>query len=74
MVLVTINGEEKLLNWGATVRSALDAGGLREFNTILPQLSVLKPYGPGKAAVEFNHSDSTILNLILMGGETISWK
>jgi hypothetical protein len=41
--------------------------------SVLPQLSILKPYGDRTAAVEFNRSDSSIFNLIVMGGEKISW-
>jgi hypothetical protein len=74
MVQVTVNGTEMLLNWGATLRSAIGADGERQPNTLLPQLSVFKPYGGRPVLVEFDHRDPAILNLILMGGETISWK
>jgi hypothetical protein len=74
MVPVTVNGEEKLLNWGATVGAALRASGVQKLDALLPQLSVLKPYGERPTAVEFNPADSAILSLILMGGEIISWK
>jgi hypothetical protein len=73
MVAVTVNGEEKLLNWGATVGAAIRAAGIQQLDSVLPQLSILKPYGDRTAAVEFNHSDSSIFNLIVMGGEKISW-
>ena len=74
MVLVTVNGAEMLLNWGATLGTAIGAAGERQPNTLLPQLFVFKPYGDRMAAVEFDHTNSAILNLILMGGEAISWK
>jgi len=74
MVLVTLNGREKLLNWGATVNVALNSGGVRQPSSVLPQLSISKPYGDGMAPLQFDHSDSAVLNLILMGGESISWK
>jgi len=74
MVLVTVNGAETRLNWGATLGTAIRTAGERQPNTLLPQLSVFKPYGDRMAPVEFDHRDPAILNLILMGGETISWK
>jgi hypothetical protein len=74
MVSVTVNGTEMLLNWGATVSSAIRAAGELQPNTLLPRLSIFKPYRGATAAVEFDHTDSAILNLILTGGETVSWK
>jgi hypothetical protein len=74
MVLVTVNNQEKLLNWGATIGVAISSAGVRQPASVLPQLSVSKLYGERSAPLQFNHSDSAILSLILMGGETISWK
>jgi hypothetical protein len=74
MVLVTVNGVETSLNWGATLGTAIGGAGERQPITLLPQLSVSKPYGGGMAPVEFDRRDPAILSLILMGGETISWK
>ena len=74
MVLVTINGAQMYFNWGATVGSAIRAAGEQQPSTVLPRLSISKPYGERLFAIEFNRTDSKILNLILMGGETISWK
>jgi hypothetical protein len=74
MVMVTVNGDEKYLSWGSTVGAALRAAGVQQLNAVLPRLSVSKPYGERPTPVEFSRTDSAILNLILMGGEIISWK
>lgn len=74
MMMVTVNGAETLLPWGATVGTAISTGGRVRPIDVLPQLQVFRPYRGRPTRVEFNPSDSAILNLILMGGETISWK
>jgi hypothetical protein len=74
MVVVTVNGAETTLNWSATINAAIRAGGEQQPNAILPRLSILKPYGDRLAPVEFDHSSPSILNMILMGGESVSWK
>jgi hypothetical protein len=74
MVLVIVNGSETLLSWGATVATAIRATGQPQPNTVLAHSSILKPYRDGLAAIDFDQQDSAILNLVLMGGETISWK
>jgi hypothetical protein len=35
---------------------------------------VLKPYGGKLAEVEFDRASSAILDMTLLGGESISWK
>jgi hypothetical protein len=74
MVVVTLNGAETTLNWGASVNAAIRAAGERQPNAILPRLSIQKPYGDRLAPVEFDPASPAILNMILMGGESISWK
>ena len=74
MIVITVNGVETLVNWHANVESAIRAAGERQPDSVLPQLSVSRPYGTRTAPVEFDRSNPAILNLILMGGETISWK
>jgi len=64
----------KPLNWGATVASAIRAAGEREPNAVLPQLVLFRPYRDRVARVDFDRMNPAILNLILMGGETVSWK
>ena len=73
MVVVTVNGTETTLNWGATVGAAIRAGKEQQPNAILPRLSILRPYADRTAQVEFDPSSPAILNMILMGGESISW-
>jgi hypothetical protein len=53
---------------------AIRAGGERDPNAILPALSVKKPYRDRLAPVEFSPTDRAILNMALMGGESIAWK
>ncbi len=74
MITVTVNGAETLLQWGARVGMAIDARGRFRSIDVLPQLQVFRPYRGRLARVEFDPSDSAILDLILMGGETISWR
>jgi len=74
-LLVTVNGAETRLVIGSSVRNAIMAGGgpLRG-QEVLPQLSVLKPYAGKLVPVEFDRSRQEILDLVLLGGESISWK
>jgi hypothetical protein len=74
MVSATVNGKEIFLHWGANVRNAIEAGGEYQANTVLPQLRVLKSFRGRSTPLEFDRTDPAVLNLILMGGEEISWK
>ena len=74
MILVKVNDADQLFMWGATVGTAIREAGGPYGSAILRDLSVLKPYGIGSAPIEFNRTDPAILSLMLMGGETISWK
>ncbi len=74
MVVVTLNGTETTLNWGATVSAAIRAGGEQQPNVILPRLLIQKPYGNRIAPLEFDPASTVILNMILMGGEYLSWR
>lgn len=74
MVAVTVNGAETLVSWGETVGGAIRAAGEPSPGRILPQLSISKPYSSSLAKLQFNPLDAAILNLKLMGGESISWK
>jgi len=72
---VTVNGQEIRLDNGKTVRAAITAGGgPRRAEEVLPSLSVLKPYGGKLVPVEFDRSQPTIIDLALLGGESITWK
>lgn len=74
MVVVKVNGAETTLPWGANLGAAIRAGKEQQPNTVLSRLSILKPYADRTAPVEFDPSNLAILNMILMGGENISWK
>jgi hypothetical protein len=74
MVVVHVNGVETVLNWGATVAAAIRSAGERNPNSILPALAIQKPYRERLAPVEFSPANRAILNMVLMGGESISWK
>jgi hypothetical protein len=74
MVPVKVNGEDKLIQWGATVGTAIATGGQQRPADVLAQLHVWRLYRDRLLPVEFKPPDSTILDLVLMGGESISWK
>ena len=70
---VTVNGKEALVAWGATVATAIRAAGESQPSAILPRLSVQKPYRGRAVAVKFDPASRAILDMILGGGEIISW-
>ena len=49
------------------------AGGQQE-KIVLPTLAVYKPYHGKRVRIEFDHDNAAIFNLIVSGGEVISWK
>jgi hypothetical protein len=74
-MMVTVNGAEVRLMVGSRVRNAIvDGGGPRQAQEVLPQLAVYKPFQGKLAPVEFDRSRQDILNLALLGGESIAWK
>ncbi|HUI55688.1 MAG TPA: hypothetical protein VLY04_11995 [Bryobacteraceae bacterium] len=74
-LLVTVNGAETRLVIGSSVRNAIMAGGgPPRGQEVLPQLTVFKPYAGKLVPVEFDRSRQEILDLVLLGGESISWK
>ena len=71
---VTVNGAEVRVPVNGTVRSAIAQGrGPRNPEEVLPQLAVWKPFAGQLRPVEFDRSKPDILNLTLLGGESISW-
>jgi hypothetical protein len=69
---VWVNGTEvKVL--GGTIRSAIEAAGEKDAVRVLPRLTVQRPYGGDLALVEFDRSSTGILDVVLIGGEKISW-
>jgi pimeloyl-ACP methyl ester carboxylesterase len=73
MLAVNVNGQDAMVNWGANVAEAIRNAGVREPESVLPHLSVGKLHNGRLAEVEFDRASPAILNLILTGGETISW-
>ncbi len=73
MLPVNVNGGEAMVNWGANVAEAIRSAGVREPESVLSHLSVRKLHNGRLAEVEFDRASPAILNLILTGGETISW-
>ena len=71
---VTVNGAETIVRLGATVGEAIRESGERRPNSILPQLAVYKSYNGRPTPVEFDPASPAIFNLILTGGEVISWR
>ena len=74
MVSVTVNRKETFLHWGANVRNAIEAGGENQASVVLPQVRIMKSFRGRSTPLEFDRTDPAVLNLILMGGEEISWK
>lgn len=74
-MMVTVNGVETHIIAGSRVRQAIQAaGGPRQPQDVLPQLAVSKPYAGALRPVVFDRAQPDILDLVLLGGESISWK
>lgn len=72
---VTVNGAEVRLPVGGTVRQAIaSGGGPPRVQDVLPQLALFKPYAGRPVRVEFDRNGAEILDLVLLGGESLSWK
>jgi hypothetical protein len=74
LVPVTVNGSQTFVTWGTNIGGAIRAAGERQANLLLPRLAVYKSYHGKPVAVEFDHANPAIFNLIVSGGEVISWK
>ena len=70
----TVNGADMRLNLGSSVRLAILAGGGSPRPADVPNLVVLKPYAGKLTPLEFSHSSPAIFDVVLLGGESISWK
>ena len=73
-IVATVNGRELALPVGARVANAIRAAGEQHPETLLPHLSVRKPYDGRLAPVVFDAGNADILSLTLLGGEEISWR
>lgn len=74
LVPVTINGSQTFVTWGTNIGGLLREAHERQANLLLPRLAVYKSYNDKPVAVEFDHANAAIFNLIVSGGEVISWK
>ncbi len=72
-VAVSVNGNEVVVPWPATVWEAIQQGGTRNAREILGSLAVRKEYGGRLLPVEFDRTSNAILGLLLAGGESITW-
>jgi hypothetical protein len=74
LIGVHVNGTDIPVNWGSTVGTAIRASGERQPESVLPRLSLSKPHAGRLAPVNFDRSARAVLDLVLTGGESISWK
>jgi hypothetical protein len=73
-VPVTVNGKPAFVHWGTTIGGILEEAGNADLTSILHQLVVFRPYQGKLVRVAFDPGNSAIANLIVTGGEAISWK
>jgi hypothetical protein len=74
LLAVNVNGSDVLVRWGANLAEAIRQGGERRPDAVLPDLKIYKLYNGRPAPVEFDRASPAVLNLILTGGEILSWK
>uniref|UniRef100_Q02AI6 Lipoprotein n=1 Tax=Solibacter usitatus (strain Ellin6076) TaxID=234267 RepID=Q02AI6_SOLUE len=68
-----VNGKPAYVPVGGNVAEVLRTAGVRQPQTVIQSLQVLRPYEGALAPVEFDRTRSDILNLTLIGGEEIRW-
>jgi hypothetical protein len=71
-IAVSVNGTEVRVR-GGTVRTALEAAGEKDSKRLVPRLRIQRLYAGKLARLEFDRTTDDILDLVLTGGETISW-
>lgn len=72
LVPVIANGAQIWVNWASNAGAALRAAGLRNAEASLAKLRVQKGYRGKLVDVEFDPASSTILNMIVAGGEVLT--
>jgi hypothetical protein len=70
---VNVQDREVTVPLGANVAAAIEAAGVKNPDSVLPQLSVLRAFRNKLVPVAFDWQSRAILNLQLTGGERISW-
>jgi hypothetical protein len=73
-VMVVMNGREVLISWGATLAEAIRESGERQPASLLPRLAISKQHDGRAAKIQFAGTGEAIMDLILTGGEIISWE
>jgi hypothetical protein len=71
-IAVWVNGREVRVR-GNSVRSAIEAAGEKDARRFVPRLIVERPYGGKLARIDFDRASTEILDLVLIGGEKVSW-
>ena len=74
LIPITVNGGPAWVIWGTNIGGVVRATGYRDANLVLGKLAVYKLYHGKLVAVEFDRASPAILNLIVTGGEVLSWK
>ncbi len=67
------NGKPAYIAVGGSVGELLRTAGVRQPQTVVQSLQVLRPYEGALAPVEFDRTRPDILALTLIGGEEIRW-
>ena len=68
-----MNGKSVSVIIGGAIGDAARAAGLRKQEEILPNLKVSRPYEGMLLPVEFDRKQSSVLRLVLIGGEDVRW-
>ena len=68
-----VNGKAAYVPVGGSVGELLRSSGVRQPQTVVQELHVLRPYEGALRPVEFDRTRPDILNLTLIGGEEIRW-
>jgi hypothetical protein len=74
LIPVTVNGGPLWVTWGTNISGVIRAAEQPDAKQLLPKLAVYKLYDSKLVAVEFDHASPAILNLIVTGGEVVSWR
>lgn len=72
-VTVSVNGDTSTIWAGATLADVVRLRGVADPKTVLPTLTVRRPYGRGLMPVQFDRTEGAILRLPLIGGEDMRW-
>ncbi|GEM_PF-4358944 len=70
---VRANGKDEYVPVGGNIADLMRGAGVRDPMAKTATLKVTRPYEGKLAPVEFDHSKSSILSLVLIGGEELTW-